>query len=118
MTIIKTLINLSKNHSSKWSDKKKEAWNEIVDIDFPKITNEMSIDDIDIVLEPYVKQIKEKVAKCDLCDFVFLYCRGEQTVDFLIFDTLINELPFVFLVEDKKYKNNKPYYEFVKWRVL
>lgn len=129
------LINISNHPSSKWSEKQKEGWDEIIDIPFPNVppqndTAQVVNSVLDFVgkeVTPTVLGLQSKYAGEDY-DYSF-FIAGEQTFTLYLIMSIKNYCGFVNLaiptterkvVEkqegDKTLKESV--FEFVRWREI
>lgn len=120
---MRLLINLSNYPSAKWEQKQKEGFDKIIDILFPEITKETSLDNISDMSDDIIKSVKSKISSLDTEDYAWICIQGDICLSYNILLDINNLLPIAVPCNIKaKYidKFGRSYHKIIfdHWRFL
>ena len=120
---MKLLINLSNYPSAKWEQKQKDGFDKIVDIYFPEVTKETSLDEIYKIADKIIDDVKLKVSNLNTEDYAWICIQGDICLSYTILLDMNNLLPIVVPCNVKaKYidKFGRSYHKIIfdHWRFL
>ncbi len=123
---MKLLINLSNHNSQSWSEKQKSGWDKIIDVQFPTIDPNVSINDVSKIVQDYFVKVNDIISKLDSEYDVYLNLQGEFSFCYLFLLYYYPCFKFVIPTTERKVIEVKDgdkvvkqsVFEFVQWREI
>ncbi|MEM4409234.1 MAG: hypothetical protein QXI19_10905 [Candidatus Caldarchaeum sp.] len=117
---MKRLINISNHPSHAWSTEQLKGWDEVIDIEFPRIRTDASVRDIEKEVQRVIDSIVPKIAGVSPRDEdTYVYVAGEYTFVSMLLLSLLNyvsKLRMAFPVTQRHPDKNT--FVFYGWRTF
>jgi hypothetical protein len=123
----KLLINFSNHPAVTWTSAQREGWDEIVDLEFPFISPNESIENIRNIVNNFVDIIQNQI-EINPGYKVYIHLSGEYTFCFLMYEKIkelniplaisTSERKTTFQIDSKGRTVSKKIFQFSGWRIL